>query len=105
MFGRENGGHVHALLKHHIEGVLVAHHAGVVAHYSHTLTLEEGDILGGALGTHFHGFIAFGGALLGTLSRQAATFAAIGACYTLCGNCKHHHGKKLHKNPIVYHNS
>ena len=109
VFGREYGGHVHALLKHHIEGVLVAHHAGVVAHDCHTLTLEEGDILGGALGTHFHGFIALGwaflGTLLGTLSRQAATFAAIGACNTLCGDCKHHHGKKLHKNPIVYHNS
>ena len=105
MFGREYGGHVHALFKHHVEGVLVAHHAGVVAHDCHTLALEEGDILGGAFGTHFHGCIALLGARLGTLSRQAVTFAAIGACYTLCGNCKHHHGKKLHKNPIVYHNS
>ena len=109
VFGRENGGHVHALFKHHVEGVLVAHHAGVVAHYSHTLTLEEGDILGGALGTHFHGFIALGwaflGTLLGTFSLRAATFAAIGACNTLCRDCKDHQCKKFHENPIVYHNS
>ena len=109
VFGRENGGHVHALLKHHIEGVLVAHHAGVVAHDCHTLALEEGDILGGAFGTHFHGCIALLGArlgtLLGTFSLRTATFAAIGACNTLCGDCKDHQCKKFHENPIVYHNS
>ena len=41
VFGRQQGHHVYAVFKHHVDGVLVAYGSGVVGKESHPLSLKH----------------------------------------------------------------
>ena len=52
VFGRKKSYYIKPVLKHDIQSVAVAHHAGMVGKQSHTLAAQAGHILAGACRTH-----------------------------------------------------
>ena len=76
VFWRKEGYHIEALAEHNVEGVLVAHHAGMVREQGHALAAQTGHILGRAGSAHYHVVLNRSGFAAGICRRVVARFVS-----------------------------